>query len=412
LIYWVLFHVCLYVMRAWVERTLESDPAVSARDKEHWLVTLHWYLGFCAKQKLGEPTDRENGKIFWKQAVPTKDPEPWQKEQWGQAMDWFFKTMVPLDEAGRRMRQALRRRHVRYSTEQSYMNWLRRFQAHVYPRSAMESIEQDVVDFLTWLAESQTIAAATQDQALNAMVFFFRHVREFEHLNFKGVKRAAKKKKLPVVLSVDEMVRLMDMMAADFRLMAKLQYGAGLRVSELLRLRVADLDFDRGQLAVRDSKGAKDRATVLPASLESELRSQVGKVKRLHQLDLEADYEGASLPPSLIRKLGNRNKEIYWQYVFPARKLAKDPRSGKTMRHHALENSYMVAITRAAEGAGIEKRVTTHALRHSFATHMLEGGADIRTVQELLGHNSVETTQIYTHVMKRPHGLVSPLDRI
>ncbi|MEO0452640.1 MAG: integron integrase [Verrucomicrobiota bacterium] len=399
-------------MRVWVEKTLQADSSVSPRDRESWMATLSWYLGFCAKQKLGEPTARENGKIFWTQAVPTKDPEPWQKEQWGQAMDWFFRTMVTLDEAGRLMRQRLRRRHVRYSTEQSYMNWLRRFQAHVYPRSAMESVEQDVVDFLTWLAESQTISAATQDQALNAMVFFFRHVREFEEVNFSGVKRAAKKKKLPVVLSVEETARLMDMLPSDFRMMAKLQYGAGLRVSELLRLRVADLDFDRGQIAVRDSKGGRDRATVLPASLESELRSQVGRVRRLHEMDLEAGFDGATLPPSLIRKLGKRNQEIYWQYVFPARKLGKDPRTGKMMRHHALENSYMVAITRAAEAAGIEKRVTTHALRHSFATHMLEGGADIRTVQELLGHNSVETTQIYTHMMKRPHGLVSPVDRI
>lgn len=195
-------------------------------------------------------------------------------------------------------------------------------------------------------------------------------------------------------------------------MLARLQYGAGLRVSELIRLRVADVDFDRGQIYVRDAKGGKDRSTILPASLETLLRAQLDRIRRIHAEDQKTGFDGASLPPGLIRKLGGRNRDLHWQYLFPANKLAKDPRTGKTMRHHALENSYQVAITRAAKAAGIEKRVTTHALRHSFATHMLEGGADIRTVQELLGHNRVETTQIYTHVMKRPHGLVSPVDRL
>jgi integron integrase len=399
-------------MRVWLEKTLKADESLSSKDREQFQTTLNWYLGFCAKESLGEPTDRENGKIFWKRAALARKPEQWQEDQWGRAMKWFYNTMVPLDQAGRKMRQALRRRHVKYSTEKSYMSWLRRFQGFVYPRSAVEATEQDAVAFLTQLADEEQVSSGTQDQCFSALVFFFRHVLEYEEVVLKGAVRAKSRKKLPVVLSVDETSRLFDMMSPDFRFMARLQYGAGLRVSELLRLRVADLDFDRGQISVRDAKGGKDRSTVMPASLERDLRSQVARVRRIHEDDLKAGYDGASMSDSLARKLKSRSKEIYWQYVFPAKKLAKDPRSGKTKRHHALENSYQVAITRAARAAGIEKRVTSHVLRHSFATHMLEGGADIRTVQELLGHGSVETTQIYTHVMKKPHGVISPLDRM
>jgi integron integrase len=401
-------------MRAWVEKILRADNKLSEKVKEQYLITLKWYLGFCAKESLGEPTDRENGKIFWRQAVEQRVPKPeaWQKKQWGEAMKWFYSTLVALDQAGREMRQCLRRRHVKYSTEKSYMSWLRRFQAFIYPRSALEATEQDAVAFLTHLAEEESISSATQDQCFSTLVFFFRHVRKFDQVVLQGAVRSKKRQKLPVVLSVDEMLRLLDRLSPEFRFMARLQYGAGLRVSELLRLRVGDLDFDRGHLSIRDAKGGKDRSTLLPGSLEDELRAQVGRVRRVHEDDVKAGFDGSSMTDSLARKLKSRNKEIHWQYLFPARKLATDPRTGKTMRHHALENSYQVAITRAAQAAGIEKRVTSHALRHSFATHMLEGGADIRTVQELLGHSSVETTQIYTHVMKRPHGLVSPVDRL
>ncbi|MEM6884811.1 MAG: integron integrase [Verrucomicrobiota bacterium] len=399
-------------MRSWMEKTLQRDGTVPDCDKEKWKVTLNWYLGYCTKEKLGDPTIKDNAKIFWKQAVLPRKPEPWQEKQWADAMRWFFERMAPKDGAGGAMRKLIRRRGLRFTTEQSYMSWLRRFQAYVYPGDALEATEADVVEFLSYLADTEQVSAASQGQCLNAMVFFFRHVREFKEINFRGAVRAPKRTKLPVVLSETELKRLLELLSEEFRTFARLQYGAGLRVSELIRLRVADLDFDRGQIYIRDAKGGKDRSTILPASLERLLKEQVEKIRGVHKKDEQDGFDGASLPPGLIRKLSGRNRDFHWQYVFPARKLAKDPRTGKTMRHHALENSYQVAITRAAKAAGIEKRVTTHALRHSFATHMLEGGADIRTVQELLGHNSVETTQIYTHVMKRPHGLISPLDRL
>lgn len=399
-------------MKSWVWSILERDGGLSAERRAKWEVVLNWYLGFCAKQELGDPSDRENGKIFWRDAVLARQPEAWQREQWGDALKWFFTAVGDADRAGPKMRSALRRRHVAYRTEQTYMGWLRRFQAFLHPRDAMEAEEGDAVAFFSHLAEKEGVAPTTQNQAFNALLFFFRHVLERGEVDFSGAVRAKERKRMPVVLSVREVRLLLAELPVRFQLMARLQYGAGLRVSELLRLRIKDLDFDRGQLTVRGGKGDKDRVTVLPSSLEEGLRTQVERVRRLHGEDLAAGYEGASLTPALERKFNRQRKDFPWQYVFPAKALAKDPRTGKLFRHHALENSYQVAVSRAAAAAGLEKRVTTHVLRHSFATHMLEAGGDIRTVQELLGHDSVETTQIYTHVMKKPFGIISPADRL
>ena len=256
------------------------------------------------------------------------------------------------------------------------------------------------------------MAPTGQNQCFNALLFFFRYVREQPDVDFQGATRAKKRQRVPVVLSTREVTRLLELLPTKFRLMGRLQYGAGLRVSELLRLRVKDLDFDRGQLVVRGGKGDKDRITVLPSSLVDLLQLQLEQVRALHVEDVAADFGGASMTEALARKFRVARAELSWQYLFPHSRLAKDPRSEEMLRHHALENSYQNAIRTTAKKAGIEKRVTPHVLRHSFATHMLEGGADIRTVQDLLGHASVETTQIYTHVMKKPFGIVSPLDRL
>jgi integron integrase len=399
-------------MHDWIKSNLKEHTSVSLDDRRAWWITLKWYFGYCSKKELGEPTDRENGEIFWRDAVLAAKPEDWQKAQWGDALKWFFQELVEVDQAGPQLRSALRRRHLAYATEKAYMGWLRRFQAFLCPKDAMVSESGDVVRFLTYLAEELAIAPTGQNQCFNALLFFFRYVREMPDVDFQGATRAKKRQRVPVVLSKAEVTRLFELLPTKFRLMGRLQYGAGLRVNELLRLRVKDLDFDRGQLVIRGGKGDKDRVTVLPGSLVDLLHLQLDKVRVTHVEDVAAKFGGASMGEALARKFSVARRELTWQYVFPHSRLGKDPRSQELLRHHALENSYQNAIRNTAKAAGIEKRVTPHVLRHSFATHMLEGGADIRTVQDLLGHASVETTQIYTHVMKRPFGIVSPLDSL
>ncbi len=399
-------------MMVWIEGVLKREGELDERQRKAWVVTLKWYLSYCRKLGLTEVEDRRVGRQFWREAVEAKQPGAWQKRQWSAALKWFFDFIEKRDNAGKAMRQAMRNRHLSYRTELSYLSWLRRFQAFIHPVDAMAATPSQVVEFLSHLAVKTDISGGTQTQGFNALLFFFRHVRKSQNPDFGGVHRAKTRRRVPIVLSVEEVRRLVNALPAQQQLAARLQYGAGLRVSELFRLRVKDLDFDRGQLTVRGGKWDKDRVTMLPQSLEIELRAQLAMVREGFEDDLRDDFDGVSMSNSLARKYRGARKEWIWQYVFPARTLAVDPRSGLRLRHHALANSYQVAIKRASRSAGIEKKVSPHVLRHSFATHMLEGGADIRTVQELLGHESVETTQLYTHVMKKPFGLVSPVDRL
>ncbi len=399
-------------MITWLESVLREDEAVGAAKAKATIATLKWYFGFCSRREWSPVEDRKLGRRFWKEIVSERQPEEWQKRQWAEALSWYFDFVEERDGAGLATRKSLRRRHVAYRTEQTYMGWLRRYQAYLGGKDALRSESKDGVAFLSHLAEETEVAAATQTQAFNALLFFFRHVRGMESPDFGGVTRAKSRRRLPVVLSQSEMVRLIAALPESYKLMARLQYGAGLRVSELIRLRVKDLDFDRGQLSLRRAKGNKDRMTILPVSLEGDLKNHLSVRKIGYEKDLSAGFDGSSMKDGLALKYGGFRKEWIWQYVFAAKGLAIDPRSGMRLRHHVMENSYQVAVRRSAGAAGIEKKVSPHALRHSFATHMLEGGADIRTVQELLGHESVETTQIYTHVMRKPFGIVSPVDTL
>jgi integron integrase len=268
-----------------------------------------------------------------------------------------------------------------------------------------------VKGFLTHLAAREGVSAATQKQALNALVFYLREVEGQTPGDFSDFVRARRRARTPVVLSAGECRRLFGALEGTFGLMAELMYGAGLRLTELLRLRVKDADVARRQLVVRGGKGDQDRVTVLPEAVVERLEAHRERLRRLHGEDRAAGLPGVWVPEALARKYPNAGTDWAWQWLFPSRQLMRDPRSGQRRRHHLLDATFQHAIRQAARKAGLEKKVTPHVLRHSFATHLLEGGADIRTVQELLGHKSVETTQIYTHVMAKPGlGVRSPLD--
>ncbi|MDD5141647.1 MAG: integron integrase [Verrucomicrobiales bacterium] len=313
----------------------------------------------------------------------------------------------------RKLIQELRSRHYEWRTEQAYRAWARRFALWLAGRGVeVEAVnENQVRDFLTELATHQRAAAATQRQALNAIVFLVREALGKVLDDFGSYTRSKKTKRLPEVLSREECRRLLEALEGTMRLMAMLMYGSGVRLMELLRLRVKDVDVDRRQLIVRAGKGGKDRVTVLPESLVEPLLAHRERLQGLHAQDRVRDWPGVWLPEGLERKYPHAGKSWEWQWFFPSRQQMKDPRSGLLRRHHVLDATFQQAVRQATLRAKLNKRVTPHTLRHSFATHLMESGADIRTVQDLLGHKDVTTTQIYTHVMQKPGlGVRSPLD--
>lgn len=307
----------------------------------------------------------------------------------------------------------LRVRGMATRTEQTYEHWLARFCAFCDWRPLAELGATDVAAFLEHLAVRRQVAGATQRLALNALVFLFREVLGRELDLHQGFARAMPRRRIPAVLTVDEVRRLLDRLPGRTRLMAALMYGTGIRLMECVRLRVQDLDFGFAQVTVRHGKGGKDRVVPLPTRLDADLRNHLAAVRELHEADLADGCGVVHLPPALARKYPAAARDWRWQYVFPAPRLAVDFASGETRRHHVHETGLQRAIRAAALAAGIDKRVTSHTLRHSFATHLLASGADIRTVQELLGHADLATTMIYTHVMGRGgHAARSPLDAL
>ncbi|HET6546657.1 MAG TPA: integron integrase [Rhodanobacteraceae bacterium] len=310
------------------------------------------------------------------------------------------------------VRDRIRVKHYSLRTEQAYVGWIRRFILANGKRHPRELGGAEVGRFLTWLASERNVAAGTQNQALAALLFLYREVLDTELPWLDDVVRARRPRRVPVVLSRDEVHRLLAQLEGREWLMAGLLYGAGLRLMECLRLRVKDVDFGRREITVREGKGDKDRHVPLPQTLVDALRGQMASARLLHASDLAAGFGAVHLPHALARKYPNAAREWGWQYVFPASHRARDPRSGEVRRHHLDENVLQRAVKNARARAQIVKPATCHTLRHSFATHLLEAGSDIRTVQELLGHANVSTTQIYTHVLNRGgHGVLSPLDR-
>ncbi len=310
-----------------------------------------------------------------------------------------------------RVRWHLRVKHYSIRTEQAYIDWIRRYILFHHKRHPNEMGEREITGFLTHLAVEKNVAASTQNQAFSALLFLYQQVLE-QKLDFiDNVQRVKRPAKIPVVFTPEEARAVVDELFGQYRLMAELLYGSGLRLLECLRLRVKDVDFGYGHITVRDAKGLRERITVLPESLRHPLEVHLAHVKQIHEHDLSRGAGRVYLPFALERKYPNAGRSWVWQYLFPASKISVDPRSGEPRRHHVSAKNLQNAVKAAIKRAHVQKAASCHTFRHSFATHLLESGYDIRTVQELLGHKDVSTTMIYTHVLNKP-GLAirSPLD--
>lgn len=410
-------------------KDLADFRGLTEAERAGFLLVLEWFENFRLRHQL--KAERAAAKVFWRSEVlrEGRPREPWQLAQWADAIQWYLKWLAACAEEGadhrsleERLRAAVHaagsRRGLALRTKQCYAAWAAR-----YARFA--GGEREVMQvatasrFLMSVVEDEDCAYSTQRQALNAVAHFFKYVCGVEEPVF-GVKLRKTGTRIPVVLSKPETQQVFEKLEererkeAPYGLAARLQYGAGLRRSELVRLRVQDVDVGRGTLTVRQGKGDKDRVTVLPRSLREELAAQVERAREVWQGDGEAGRAGVYLPGALERKFRRAAESFGWFWLFPARQISTDPETGMRRRHHLHGKVYNEAITRAAGEAGIEKRVTSHALRHSFATHLLEGGTDLRTIQELLGHEDITTTEIYLHVATGVNGLgvESPLDEL
>jgi integron integrase len=312
-----------------------------------------------------------------------------------------------------RVRERIRVKHFSIRTEQAYCDWIRRFVLFHGKRHPSGMGAAEVEAFLTHLAVAGQVSASTQNQAKSALLFLYKEVLGVDLPWLDGVERAKESKRLPVVLTEEEVARVLARLVGLHRLIGGLLYGTGLRILEAMRLRAKDVDFARCSIVVRDGKGAKDRITMLPTRLVAPLRAQVEYARDRHRADLADGFGAVWLPFALARRYPYAAREFGWQYVFPAERRSVDPRDGVVRRHHLADQAFQRATKAAVRGAGIAKPATPHTLRHSFATHLLESGYDIRTVQELLGHADVSTTMVYTHVLNRGgRGVLSPFDRL
>lgn len=310
------------------------------------------------------------------------------------------------------VREVLRYFHYAYNTEQNYCSWILRYiKFHGGKTHPKHLGKNEVERFLSFLAEKKNVAAATQKQALNALIFLYKKVLDIDLGDGITPTQSKRRMNLPTVLTQQEVTKVLENIKGNHALMAKILYGCGLRLMECVRLRVKDVDFGQDRIFVRNAKGGKDRSSVMPDSIKQELQEQIDSVVALHNEDIREGFGEVYIPESLSRKYPNASKETGWQYVFPSKKRSKDPRSGKIMRHHVIESGLQKAMKKALQQSKIYKKAGCHTFRHSFATHLLEAGANIRVVQKLMGHADVKTTEIYTHVMKKDmDSVTSPLD--
>ncbi len=311
------------------------------------------------------------------------------------------------------VRAAIRTRHYSMKTEEAYVHWIKRFILFHNKRHPKEMGEKEINQFITYLAVKEKVSASTQNQALCAIVFLYKHVLKIELGNLGDITWAKKPVKLPVVFTRDEVTKILNQLSGTNLIMAMLLYGSGMRLSECLQLRVKDIDFQYKQITVRSAKGEKDRVTLLPEYVIEPLKKHLAYVKMLHEKDVKDGFDSVYMPYALERKYPHAGREFGWKFVFPATQISTDPRSGIKRRHHIHESVLQKAVKQAIRKAGIHKHASCHTFRHSFATHLLESGYDIRTVQELLGHKDLNTTMVYTHVLnKGAFGVKSPADLI
>ena len=309
------------------------------------------------------------------------------------------------------VRAIIRAKHYSYRTEESYVNWIKRYILFHNKRHPQKMGENEINQFLTHLAVNRKVSASTQNQALCAIIFLYKHVLKIDIDDLGEMVWAKKPKRLPMVFSKPEAEKGLEQLSGMKWIMANLLYGSGLRLNECLQLRVCDIDFDYKQITVRNTKGNKDRVTMLPEKVIDPLKSHLQKVKNLHEKDIKDGYGSVFLPYALERKYPKAGKEWKWQYIFPATQISTDPRSGIRRRHHIYETVLQKAVKTAIRKSGITKHAGCHTFRHSFATHLLERGENIRTIQELLGHKDIKTTQIYTHIVDiNKLGIKSPAD--
>ena len=400
---------------------LKASRDLSPNEISSFEFLLSWFESWRLGRDL--KPDRESARGFWSAMVQSKERKQWQLDNWAAAIRWYLSWLEICKRAGRnpqsipeRVRHAVdsagARRGLAKTTRKSYRSWAMRFASWA---GTTERVLDDSCcsEWLGKLVEEKKLSYSTQKQALNALVFFYKDVCGREEVIFE-VRLRKRQRRMPVVLTKEEINRVLDLLEPKYRIPAKLQYGTGVRLTELTRLRVKDVDLDRGLLTVRSGKGDRDRVTMIPECLKKSLGKQIARSRRLWELDRENDTPGVELPGALALKYPKAGVEFGWQWLFPARGLSRDSESGIVRRHHLHEKVYTKAVRRAALKSGISKRVTTHAFRHSFATHLLEAGADIRTLQELLGHEEVTTTQIYAHAAQvgNSRGIASPLDSL
>ena len=393
--------------------------------KHTYTQAIEGYLDYCLRNGLRVGVESARGFVAdaLRRGLTPDTPT------WKEALNWFFregqKRCAPQPDGVPSLGQAdtgktpwesrlierLRLKHYSWRTEQTYREWAWRLAHFVGARGLESATDEDIKGFLSELAVRGRVSIATQKQALNALVFLFREALGCEPGDLAGFELSRRGRRLPAVLTRQECGKLFEALTGTSRLMAELMYGSGLRLTELLRLRIKDVDLDRLRVTVRAGKGDKDRMTVLPEKLVDRLRARRDKVRGLYEEDRAAGLAGVWLPEALERKYPGAGTSWEWHWLFPSRQVMRDPHSGLSRRHHVLDATFQEAIRRGARAARLNKRVTPHVLRHSFATHLLESGVDIRTLQDLLGHVDVATTQIYTHVMARPGlGVRSPLD--